>query len=388
MTKKKNLKERAPLILWLGLRVLSVVVAILAFAYDNGGFAGKSLRDLIKKPWYRYDTFYYVRIVTAGYQAGDATAGFHPLYPWLSTLAAALLKDPLAGLMLVSTIAGFLLTIVFYRLARFDLDHECAWTATALLLCWPVTVAIFVPYTEALYLFLAASCLLAARKHQFLFAGLLGGLASLTRQHGILLVLPLLWELWEASGRKLKILLTNWKNWLAAALVPLGYALWIVYRALAISDFKPDFSSTQRFVYSVMVSPAAYHVYKDQQFIPPWHAVWKAALIYWRGHLHWSAYGDLFLAIVFITIFVFSWRYLRWSYRFYALAVVLIALSYHTGGSVNPYTSLPRHMLPTFPVFIGMAEAYRFRRLPFILGVLGVCQMLFLCCFVWQTWVL
>jgi Gpi18-like mannosyltransferase len=388
MTNNKKNNQGAPVFLWLGLRILTVFTAILAYVYDNGGWAGKSLKILLTEPWYRYDTFYYVRIVSAGYQAGDVTSGFHPLHPWLSTLAAAILKSPIAGLMFVSTVAGFFLTIVFYRLARVDLDHKRAWTATALMLCWPVTVAIFVPYTEALFLLLAVSCLLAARKRQFLLAGLLGGLAALTRQHGILLVLPLAWELWEASGRKLKALVTSWNAWLSLALVPTGYAVWIVYRALAISDFKPDFSSAQRFVYSVMVSPTAYHVYSDQQFIPPWLAAWKAIVAYWNVDLHFSAYGDAFLAVVFITMFVAGWRYLRPSYRIYCLAVLLIALSYHTGTKLNPYISLPRHMLPAFPVFLGMAQAYRFQRLPFILGILIACQMLYISCFVWQTWVL
>lgn len=384
----KRQTERPPVFLWLGLRILTVVTAIFAYLYENGGWAGKSLRVLLTEPWFRYDTFYYIRIVSAGYQPGDVTSGFHPLHPWLATVAAAILGSPIAGLMFVSTIAGLGLTILFYRLARVDLDHDRAWTATALMLCWPVTVAIFVPYTEALYLLLAVSCLLAARKRQFLLAGLMGALAALTRQHGILLVLPLAWELWEASGREFKTLLTSWRAWVSAALVPIGYGIWILYRALAISDFKPDFSSAQRFVYSVMVSPTAYHVYSDQQFIPPWLAAWKAIMAYWKGDLHGSAYGDAFLAVVFIATFIFAWRHLTPSYRIYCLAVLLIALSYHTGTKLNPYVSLPRHMLPAFPIFIGMAQAYRFQRLPFVLGVLIVCQMLYISCFVWQTWVL
>ncbi len=388
MTNDQKLKQQPPVYLWLALRIVTVITAILAYLYDNGGWAGKSLKMLLTEPWYRYDTFYYLRIVTAGYQAGDVTSGFHPLHPWLSTIAATILRSPIAGLMFVSTVAGLCLTIVFYKLAKVDLDHDKAWTATALMLCWPITAAIFVPYTEALYLVLAVSCFLAARKRQFLLAGLLGALAALTRQHGILLVLPLLWELWEASGRNLKNLVTNWRAWVSAALVPLGYATWIVYRAVAISDFRPDFSSAQRFVYSVMVSPTAYHVYKDQQFIPPWQAAWKAIVAYWNGGLHGSSYGDAVFAVVFITMFIFGWRYLRPSYRIYCLAVLLIALSYHTGMTVNPYISLPRHMLPAFPIFIGMAQAYRFQRLRFILGSLIVCQMLYISCFVWQTWVL
>jgi hypothetical protein len=223
---------------------------------------------------------------------------------------------------------------------------------------------------------------------RFVLAGLMGGLAALTRQHGILLVLPLLWELWEASGPNWRRLITNWKAWLACALVPAGYAVWILYRAFAINDVKPDFSSPQRFIYSVMVSPTAYQIFQDQQFLPPWQSLWKAIVAYWRGNVHDSAYGDAFLAAVFITMFVFSWRYLRTSYKIYSLAVVLIALSLHTGVSLNPYISLPRHLVPAFPVFLGIAQAYQFKRLPLILGILVACQMLFLCCFVWQTWVL
>ena len=388
MTNETNSKQRPPVFLWLALRILTVITAMLAYVYETGGFAGKSLKMLLAEPWLRYDTFYYLRIVSAGYQPGDVTSGFHPLHPWLSTIAAAVFQSPLAGLMFVATVAGLCLTIMYYKLARLDLEHERAWLATALMLSWPVTIAIFVPYTEAVYLFLAVSCFLAARKRQFLLAGLIGGLAALTRQHGILLVLPLLWELWEASGRRFKTLVSDWRAWVSAALVPMGYATWIVYRAVAISDFRPDFSSAQRFVYSVMVSPTAYHVYGEQEFNLPFVAAWKAVVSYWRGGLHWSAYGDAFLAIVFITMFVFGWRHLRWSYRIYCLAVLLIASSYHTGMSINPYVSLPRHMLPAFPIFIGVAQAYRFRRPWFILGILIVCQALYMCCFVWQTWVL
>lgn len=388
MTTNEKLWRQAPLSIWLGLRVLTVIVAILALAYDQGRVVGNSLGQILAEPWYRYDTFFYVRIVAAGYQHGDITSGFHPLYPWLSTLAAVIVRSPLGGLMLVSSLAGCSVTILFYRLARFDVDHDKAWIATALLLCWPATVAIFVPYTEALYLLVSISCFVALRTRRFLLAGLLGGLGALTRQHGILLVLPLLWELWESSGRNWRRLITDWKTWVSCALVPAGYAVWILYRAFAINDVTPDFSSPQRFIYSVMVSPTAYTIFQDQKFLPPWQSLWMALGAYWRGTVHGSAYGDAFLAAVFITMFVFSWRYLRTSYRIYALAVVLIALSLNTGVTINPYISLPRHLVPAFPVFLGIAQAYEFKRLPFILGILVLCQMLLLCCFVWQTWVL
>lgn len=378
-------QEHPPVALWVWLRAISIPIALLAFLYDKGGRVVTSLRDFVSIPWSSYDSQYYIRIVQGGYESGGITSGFHPLYPWISALVAMVTRDSLLGLMLVASGAGLVLTIAFYRLARLDHNPETAWTATALLLCWPASVALFVPYTEALFLLLAVSCLLTARKGHFWVAGLLGGLAALTRQHGIFLALALAWELWEAFGRDWRKI--NWRTLPSILLVPAGYALWIAYRAFVISDVKPDFSSLQGFIFSVMVSPTAYDVFKDQQFVPPWIALWKAIIVFSTSKVHLSSYGDLILGVTFISMFIFSWRCLRTSYRIYSLAVVLVALSYHT-GSLDPYVSLPRHMLPAFPVFIGVAAAYKFRRLPFILAVLALCQMLFLCCFVWQTWVL
>lgn len=384
----KQFFSGAPVTLWLVLRIVSFVVAALALLYESSGRPRRSLREHILLPWFSYDTEYYLQIVRSGYQAADITAGFHPLYPWIAKLVNLLIHDPLASLLIVTSCAGLLLTGAFYQLAKQDHSADAAWTATSLLLCWPVTIAIFAPYTEALYLLLTTACLLAAGLKRYWLAGLIGGLAALTRQQGIFLVLPLAWEIWEGSNRNWRLLVKQWPNWFATLLVPAGYAFWIAYRAIAINDFNPNFSSPQQFIYSVMVSPKHYQVFAEQQFLPPWMAIWKAVRILWQGGMHWSAYGDAFLGIVFIAMFAVAWRHLRTSHRIYCLAIVLIALSLHTGASVNPYTSLPRHLLAASPVFIGLAAAYRFQRLGFVLLVLALCQALLLCCFVWQTWVL
>jgi hypothetical protein len=381
-------RKYGPIALWFALRIVSIPVAGFALLYEHRDWALSSPRAFLLRPWFSYDTEYYVRIVRVGYRAGDLTSGFHPLYPWTAKILDYLLHDPVLSLLTVSSIAGFLLTIAFYRLAILDCTKDVSWTTTALFLCWPVTLAIFAPYTEALFLLLAVCCLLEVRKGQFWRAGLAGGLASLTRQHGIFLTLPMAWEIWEASGRNWRTLISHWQRALAIALVPAGYGVWIAYRAFAISDVTPDFSTPQHFIYSVMISPSHYKVFPNQQFLPPWVALWKAVKILWQGGLHWSAYGDALLGGVFIAMFVIGWRHLRTSYRLYSLAIILVALSYHTGSSVNPYTALPRHMLLAFPVFMGVAGGYKFHRLSFVLITLAICQALFLCCFVWQTWVL
>jgi len=350
---------------------------LIAGLYDTGSLPGTAV--LANK----YDVRYYARIVEKGYQPQEITANFHPLYPWLSSIVAKVVQDPFVSLLIVSSAAGLLLAIAFYRLARFDSEPKKAWLATAALLCWPGSVALFVPYTEALFLLLAVLCLGAARTQRFWLAGLWGALACLTRQHGLFLVLPLAWELMEASKQ-------DWRRWLwqwpAVILIPLGYASWTIYRTVIINDAPADFSSLRAFINSVMISPASRALVPHHEFMLPWKAVWKAFWILWSG-THWSAVGNVVLGVAFLLMFVLAWRHLKSSYRVYSLAVVLAAFSFHT-GPLDPYMALPRHLLPAFPVFIGASLAYDVEHPRFLLSNFALCQMLVLCCFVWQTWVL
>ena len=372
--------------LWFVLRVVSFAVAVLAFylrPVTPGIMIVTSLRTFLLAPWYFWDVHYYVEIVRNGYQPGAPTTNFHPLYPWISTLVAVVIREPVLSLLLVSSVAGLLLTIGFYRLAKLDLDDQQAWQATALLLVWPASVALFLPYTESLFLLLSVYCLYTARHQKFWLAGLAGALATLTRQQGLFLALPLAWEIWEAVGRRWS---SAFRKCLPLFLMPAAYVMWIMYRAVAISDVHPDFSSLQKFIHSVMISPSSYEITDQHAFLPPWLTVWKAFNVFWRGGVSDDAFVDLSLSAAFIGLFVLSWSYLRASYRVYCVAILLISLSFYA-GDINPLLALPRHLVLAFPVFIGLAARYRLRLFPLVLVVLVVCQLALLRFFVWQSWI-
>ncbi len=298
---------------------------------------------------------------------------------------ALVTNAPLLSLMVVSSGAALLLCVGSYNLARLDYDHTTSWTSTALLLSWPGSVSLFAPYTEALFLMLSVYCLLAARKGHFWLAGIFGGLASLTRQHGLLLMIPIVCEMWEWSARDFSALIRKWRTTLAVVLVPAGYAAWTVYRALFINDVRFDLSSPRQFIFSLLISPASHRILKEYEFTPL--APVKALITLLEQSVHPSAWGDLTLAAVFLTMFVFGWKHLRISYRLYSLAIFIVAFSFYT-GPLNPYFSLPRHLLPAFPVFMGIAARYKFKRLPALLIALATIQALIICCYVWESWVL
>ena len=75
----KTFFSGAPVTLWLALRIITLVVAVLALLYESSGRVRTTVRDYILLPWFSYDTEYYLRIVRNGYQATDITSGFHPL---------------------------------------------------------------------------------------------------------------------------------------------------------------------------------------------------------------------------------------------------------------------------------------------------------------------
>ncbi len=309
-------------------------------------------------PWQRWDTKYYLSIVQQGYRVDDGTAQFHPLFPWLAIPLYALTGQPLLALLLVSSLASLLLLVAFQRLAELDLGRDRAFMSTVLLCFAPPAFVLFAPYTESLFLLSAVACFYWMRQRSWWMAGLAGGLAVLTRQQGLFLAFPLAWELWEASERKWRRALAVWRDWLALLLIPLGLAIWLVYRAVVLGDLRASFGDPQALIYSLLISPSASKVVPVQAFLPPWQALWLALAKLWHAP-ELSLVVDLVLGAGFLVLVAFAWHNLRQSYRIYTAIIVLVSFGYYT-GPVFPYMGLPRHLLLSFPVFIGLGA----RRMP------------------------
>ena len=134
---------------------------------------------------------------------------FFPAYPMAMRALAAPLRafgmapEPavvLAGVLI--SLAGTLAAVI----AIADLAATSAGAepqddirAAAYLLTWPASLFLAQVYTEGLFLGLSFGALALARREQWIWAGALAALATLTRSTGVLLLLPLAW-FWLASG--------------------------------------------------------------------------------------------------------------------------------------------------------------------------------------------
>lgn len=338
------------------LRPLTVLEESVALWPPGASFA-LWLERVFLAPWHRWDTTYYLSIVLHGYRAGDGTTQFHPLFPWLAKPFLALTGDPLLGLWLVSSLAALGMIIAFSRLAALDLPPAGVQTSLLIFLFFPPAFVLFAPYTESLFLLWSILCIYWARRRSWWLAGCAGALATLTRQQGLFLLVPLLWELWEAAERNPHRLLKGWRAGLPLSLIPAGLSGWILFRAFALSDVRPDFGSFQGLIYSVVISPDSSKVVPRQAFLWPWESLRLALVQIWQS-FEYGPMIDLVLAGLFVGFLVVAWPVMRPAYRLYSLAIMVASFSYHT-GPFYPYMGLPRHLLLAFPVFIGLGAVLR-----------------------------
>jgi hypothetical protein len=328
---------------------------------------GDWLSRALVLPWLRWDTDLYVGLAENGYRPGDPAIQLHPLYPWLGQLLHVLLGlSGLLALLIVSSVAALALAVAVERLALLDLEPAAARRATLLLLLAPPAFILLAAYSEGLFLLCSALALLWAREQRWWLAGLAGFGAALTRQQGVFLALPLLWEMAGAAGGW-RALARRWRWWPALALPALGLVAFVLFRALALGDVDFRWAEPRSWIYSLVISKHAEQVVPVQAFLLPPHALWLALTHLAAPDLQISV--DLTLGVLFVALLALGWGRLRPSYRVYALTLALVAFAYHTGPKY-PYMGLPRHLLLALPVFfpLGAWAAPRRRLLPLLLG--------------------
>jgi hypothetical protein len=161
-----------------------------------------------------WDGVWYAGIAQYGYAQpptpGDINVAFPPLLPLLARLLGSVFSflgiavdDPKSGSValagvVISNIAFFVALYALWHLVVLDHPQAVAGWTLWLVAAFPLGIFWSAFYAESLFLVLSVTCLLAARRGLWGWAGVLGGLAALTRWPGMLLVVVLLVELISA----------------------------------------------------------------------------------------------------------------------------------------------------------------------------------------------
>jgi hypothetical protein len=218
-------------------------------------------------------------------------------------------------------------------LVRLDHDRRTATRAVWYVMVFPTTLFLSAAYTESLFLALSIGTVLACRTQRWGVAGALGGLATLSRPFGILVLVPMAVEAWlqRREGR-------TWQSIGALVVPPLALGAFATYLGMRLGD------------------PLAFiHAQSDwdRSLMPPWETLrlfFSQPLTLHSG-LHSTV--DLLFTLVLAAIAVASWWLVRPSYAAFLGALLVAALS--TGSLL----SIGRFAVGWFPVFIVLAIAGR-----------------------------
>jgi hypothetical protein len=356
----------------------AVALAVAAFGSDDPVRAigdaplppmSGAARYLIE-PLANWDGQWYILLSRFGYWARDpvrdpSSAAFWPLYPSLLRGGVALTGWHPALVGVVISNAAFLLALaLLHRLIRLDHGAAVAGRAVWALALFPVAFFFSAVYTESLFLLLIVGAVYCGRRERWHGAALLGFLAALTRNTGVLVLLPLGGLLIRQYGPDPR---RWWRMALPLAIIPLAPLLFMGYQWSVSGDFFLTARVQRKFTRAPM---------------PPWNAVFHGFQrfdpLWFRGSVCLETGGQIgpraciaelrrgaipYNQVLMLAVFLLLvplWRQVRRGDALFVLAGLIVPLCNPWGS--DPFVTMPRFAMVLFPLFVALGLVLRRRR--------------------------
>lgn len=308
-------------------------------------------------PWQRFDTLHYTRIAAQGY-ADESDSVFPPLYPLLIRFVSAPFGNShashLAAAILISNVAALaLFALIFGRVNGAFHNPSLAIRTIVYLALFPAGFFLFAPYTESLFILLAAGSVIEANNGRFLPAGLLGFFAALTRLTGAVLVAPLLLAWWlqrigpigslsQAPGTLRN---TTWRRWAEALplLLPgVATGVFLLYRRMV--GQRPLSQIYRDYWYQTSGLPG-------QDVLTALHSLFGSGTARPGEFTLWF---DLFALLFMVSTTWLVFQRLGAVWGTYNLVLILFVLL--PTSDLKPLYSFSRYTLALVPSFVVLAQ--------------------------------
>lgn len=292
---------------------------------------------------------------------------FLPGYPVIVRLFSAMTGDTLVAGLIVSALCFAEANVMLYKLVRLDADHDTAFRAVKFLSLSPAVFFFVAPMSESLFLLCTLSCLYLVRRGKMLPACCFGAYAAFTRSPGIILLVPVIFELVQ---RRAKL-----KDYLSVLIIPLGFAAYCLINYLVAGDaFK--FMEYQYEHWNQQLgwffNTAAYQtenaVYSFLQNKPNFFGLWLP---------------NILAQLISLALMLFAVKKLRSSYTAYFLAYFIVTMG------ATWLLSAPRYIAALFTMPVALAAVTQNRKADICITALSCLSGLaYLCEFVlrWQVW--
>jgi hypothetical protein len=347
--------------LWTRLAVfLFAAFAYLAVESEGRGPYGQKLPHRIGAGsgwavdlWARWDSNWFLRIAHNGYATGQTRTAFFPLYPaMIRVLGKVFFHHYVLAGMVISLAATAVAAVLIFEIGKMVLDEEDAKRSIVYLLLFPTSLFLSAVYTEGLYLALAAATFFFALRKRWLWAGVVCGLALLTRSSAVMLIPALAIIAWHATDRRRALLES-------AICIPIG-AIWPAF-------LWKKFGDPLRFSHVETTDFARHFGHAG-----PLTGIYRALDYGWKGiqQLFGGTGADYFpqatghpplytaainleqlgFAILVIALGVIAWKRLGPAFGVFVLGSMILPLS--TPTQDYPLLSMPRFALAAFPIFL------------------------------------
>ncbi len=299
---------------------------------------GPILHDLgsFTDVWARWDSAFFLQIAEHGYDR--ASAAFYPLYPGLvALLGRAFFGHYIVAGIVVSLAAALGAFLLLQRLAEERLGADGARRAVLYLAVFPMALFLQAVYSESLYLLLVLAAFALAERGRFAGAGVVTGLAILTRVTGIALLPALALLAWRSRDR-----LRSFAGLALAVPVAAVYPLLLWQQ---IDDPWAFVHAQERW-------------HRHLSAAGPFGGIWDA-LRHWvppgadRQHAIAVNVEALVALVLLVALTVVVWRRFGAPYGLFATASLVIPLSLPSDRW--PLLSMPRFGLVIFPIFLALA---------------------------------
>jgi hypothetical protein len=319
--------------------------------------------------WSHWDGEHYVALAMGGYlnPPDSVSPAFFPLYPLLMRSFADLFGGPISKEAL--SVWAPLLSLLFlpfalyfiYQIALDEFDERVAKGAVLILAFFPTTFFLNAAYTESLFLALSAGALWAVRvRKDLLVACVLAALAGATRNVGVFLVVPLVYE-WIKDIESLR-----WRG-IYLLLVPGGLFAYMGYLWMRFGDpllfYSAQESWGRRATGPLDTASRALGSASEGagRLLDP--GLWaNPTLGNVADHLGGAVnFFNLAFLVFAVVVLLAGLRDLPVSLTAYGLLLVAPATLFGTPES--PLMGTPRYVLVAFPVFIVLGLLFKNRLL-------------------------
>ena len=350
---------------WLFVTVVAALASRFAYSLPPVPAVGYELPELsgwrgfVIEPFRNWDGIWYGMIAERGYDYHPASTAFWPLYPWTMRATAEFfgIYVETAGVML-SNLAFFAALVVLYRLVKREWGEGAARRSVVLLAFFPTAYYFSSVYSESFFLLFSLLTFYWAKEKRWWLAGLAGALAALTRNVGVLLVIPLAIMFLKDYGFRFDP--RRWpRETLALALPGLGPLIYLGllwYRfddPLLTVDVQKGWARTQAMPWETF-----------QMAFDQWGLSWLHLLVEsptWvtltsrEVRFSFSEFEslDIVVAVLIIPLLFYVLRSLPLEYGVYTAIVFCLPL--FSPSTIHPLMSFPRFALVLFPLFIGLA---------------------------------